>query len=52
MALKTEGKSLKDVTIQYTIEREFLSRITIKELLRRIIQSHAANSTKSEAAGG
>lgn len=30
----------KEEPIQYTIEREFLSKISIDELLVRIIQSH------------
>jgi len=30
----------KESTIHYTIEREFLSKITVQELLIRIIKSH------------
>lgn len=30
----------KEESISYTIEREFLSKITIEELLIRIIKSH------------
>ena len=31
-------------TVQYTVEREFLSKITVEELLIRIVRSHLENS--------
>lgn len=38
----------KQDAISYTIEREFLSKITVKELVSRIIKSHMDNHTESE----
>lgn len=39
----------KQETTGYTIEREFLSKITAEELVRRIIQSHIhKNGDKEE----
>ncbi|MBD5096684.1 MAG: hypothetical protein HDT40_06745 [Lachnospiraceae bacterium] len=36
-------------TIRYTIEREFLSKITVTELINRIIQAHVKEQTGKEA---
>lgn len=33
-------------TICYTIEREFLAKITVRELVNRMIQSHAGTGRK------
>lgn len=38
----------KQDAISYTIEREFLSKITVKELLSRIIKSHMDIRAESE----
>lgn len=40
----------KQETISYTIEREFLSKLTVAELVSRIIRSHIhKNGEKKEA---
>lgn len=36
----------KKKSISYTIEREFLSKISVEELLTRIIESHIHNDTE------
>lgn len=42
-----EGINLsKKKSISYTIEREFLSKISVEELLTRIIESHIHNDTE------
>ncbi len=41
-------KNGKQETIRYTIEREFLAKITVAELVNRIIQTHAQEQTKKE----
>lgn len=41
-------KNEKEKTIRYTIEREFLAKITVTELVSRIIQSHMKNNAKNE----
>lgn len=38
----------KGDTVKYTVEREFLSKISTKELLARIIKSHQNNREKKE----
>lgn len=40
----------KKESVQYTVEREFLSKITVKELIIRIIKSHVKSDT--EKGGG
>lgn len=37
-------------TICYTIEREFLAKITVAELVNRIIQTHIKEKTGKETA--
>ena len=41
-------KNGKQETIRYTIEREFLSKITVTELVNRIIQTHIKEQTEKE----
>ena len=36
--------------ICYTIEREFLAKITVAELINRIIQNHIKNQLEKEVA--
>ena len=43
-------KNDKQETTRYTIEREFLAKITVAELVNRIIQTHAQEQTKKEVA--
>lgn len=43
-------KNGKQETTRYTIEREFLAKITVAELVNRIIQTHAQEQTKKEVA--
>lgn len=38
----------KKESVSYTIEREFLSKITVEELLVRIIKSHLSGRTQNE----
>ena len=33
----------------YTVEREFLGKITLEELIKRIIQSHRQDETSKKA---
>jgi hypothetical protein len=35
----------KKESVQYTVEREFLSKITVEELIIRIIKSHVKSDT-------
>ena len=42
-------KNGKPETIRYTIEREFLAKITVTELINRIIQAHVKEQTGKEA---
>lgn len=42
-------KDGKQETICYTIEREFLAKITVAELINRIIQPHVKEQTGKEA---
>ena len=42
-------KNGKQETIRYTIEREFLAKITVAELVNRIIQTHVKNQSEKEA---
>ncbi|MEY8509022.1 hypothetical protein AALA78_12440 [Lachnospiraceae bacterium 42-17] len=37
----------KKEPIQYTVEREFLSKFTVEELLVRIIKSHLNNRNQN-----
>lgn len=41
-------KNDKQETIRYTIEREFLAKITVAELVNRIIQTHVKDQRKKE----
>ncbi len=41
-------KNDKQETIRYTIEREFLAKITVAELVNRIIQTHVKVQTEKE----
>lgn len=41
-------KNGKQETIRYTIEREFLAKITVAELVNRIIQTHVNEQRKKE----
>lgn len=41
-------KKEKQEAISYTIEREFLSKITVAELVNRIIQNHIKNGSNGE----
>lgn len=43
-------KNGRQETTRYTIEREFLAKITVAELVNRIIQTHAQEQTKKEVA--
>ena len=43
-------KSGKQETIRYTIEREFLAKITVAEFVNRIIQTHIKEQTEKEVA--
>lgn len=36
--------------IHYTIEREFLAKITVAELINRIIQNHIKDQSEKEVA--
>lgn len=42
--LKNDGSE----TIRYTVEREFLAKITVAEFVSRIIQSHVKDQTEKE----
>ena len=39
-------KNDKQETTRYTIEREFLAKITVAELVNRIIQTHVKEQTE------
>ena len=41
-------KNGKQETTRYTIEREFLAKITVAELVNRIIQTHVIEQIKKE----
>ena len=41
-------KNGRQETIRYIIEREFLAKITVAELVNRIIQTHAQEQTKKK----
>lgn len=41
-------KNGKQETVRYTIERKFLAKITVAELVNRIIQSHVKEPTGKE----
>ncbi len=41
-------KNDKQEAIRYTIEREFLAKITVAELVNRIIQTHVKEQRKKE----
>lgn len=41
-------KNGKQEATRYTIEREFLAKITVAELVNQIIQTHAQEQTKKE----
>jgi len=41
-------KNDKQETIHYTIEREFLAKITVTELVNRIIQTHIKEQAEKE----
>lgn len=41
-------KNGKQKTIRYTIEREFLAKITVTELVNRIIQTHVKKQSEKE----
>lgn len=41
-------KNGRQETICYTIEREFLAKITVAELVNRIIQTHIKEQTEKE----
>lgn len=43
-------KGKKQEVMNYTVEREFLARITVTELVSRIIQVHVKANTKNEGA--
>lgn len=43
-------KNGKQETTRYTIEREFLAKITVAELVSRIIQTHIKEQTEKEVA--
>lgn len=43
-------KNGKQETTRYTIEREFLAKITVTELVNRMIQTHTKNQSEKEAA--
>lgn len=49
---KNPDKNSKKITIRYVIEREYLSRITVTELISRIIRSHAGEDRRAYWAGG
>ncbi|MBQ8117010.1 MAG: hypothetical protein IJ147_02960 [Lachnospiraceae bacterium] len=49
---KNLDKNSKKITIRYVIEREYLSRITVTELISRIIRSHAGEDRRKHGAGG
>ena len=38
----------KEETVKYTVEREFLSKVSTRELLARIIKSHQNNKKKKD----
>ena len=42
-------KNGRQEAIRYTIEREFLAKITVTELVNRIIQTHIKKATEKEA---
>ncbi|MBR1701593.1 MAG: hypothetical protein IJ716_06505 [Lachnospiraceae bacterium] len=48
---KNPDKNSKKITIRYVIEREYLSRITVTELISRIIRSHAGEDRRKHGAG-
>ena len=41
-------KNGKQETVRYTIEREFLAKITVAELVNRIIQTHVKEQTEKD----
>ena len=41
-------KNGKQKTTRYTIEREFLAKITVAELVNRIIQTHVKEQKEKE----
>lgn len=41
-------KNGKQETVRYTIEREFLAKITVAELVNRIIQTHIKDQSGKE----
>lgn len=41
-------KNGRQETIRYTIEREFLAKITVAELVNRIIQTHVKQQSEKE----
>jgi len=41
-------KNGRQETTRYTIEREFLAKITVAELVNRIIQTHVKEQIKKE----
>lgn len=41
-------KNDKQEAIRYTIEREFLAKITVAELVNRIIQTHVKEQREKE----
>ena len=49
---KNPDKNSKKITIRYVIEREYLSRITVTELISRIICAHVGEDRKKHGAGG
>ena len=38
----------KKESVSYTVEREFLSKVTVEELLARIIKSHLNGKVQNE----
>lgn len=49
---KNPDKNSKKITIRYVIEREYLSHITVTELISRIIRSHVGEDRRKHGAGG
>ena len=45
---KNPDKNAKKISIRYVIEREYLSHITVTELLGRIIRSHAESGKREQ----
>lgn len=43
-------KNGRQEMMSYTIEREFLAKITVTELVNRIIQTHVKEQTEKETA--